>query len=385
MRFLHLGDLHIGKSLGDFDLYSDQEYILKEILKIADDKKVDGVIIAGDVYDKSIPTEAAVKLFDQFICSLSERKLKTFIISGNHDSDERLNFGSTLFESNSLYISAKYDGKLYKQTFTDEYGVVNVYLLPFVKASQVKRYFPEEEINTYEDAVRVLIKNANICAEERNVLVAHQYVVGGSGEVELGGSEGLSVRNVGTVEMIHSSCFEAFDYVALGHIHSAQAVEREEVRYSGSPLKYSLSEAGKDKSVPIVDILAKGSVNIELALLKPQRDLRHIKGRMETLLSRENVVNPEDFIYVTLTNEEIVNDAMAIFQQTYPNTIRINYENQHSKELEDIDISDYASDMSFTDLISDFYKQMYGRDISPEELQVMKSIAKEAGVSDEAN
>lgn len=385
MKFLHLGDLHIGKSLSDFDLISDQRYILDQIIDIAKKKKVDAIFIAGDVYDKSIPAESAVNLLDYFINRLVEEKLKVFIVTGNHDSDERLNFGSSMFKAKNIYIDAKFDGKLHKYEFEDNSGKVNIFMMPFIKASQVKHFYPEEEINSYDDAIRVAIRNSDVNPEESNVLIAHQFVGGKSGGPQIAGSEGISVQNVGLVDMIGYDCFNAFNYVALGHIHSAQEIGRKEVRYSGSPLKYSLSEAGSEKSVPIVTIDKSGGVYIELVKLIPKRDLRHIKGKMEQLLDKKNIKSQEDFIYVTLTDEDVISDAMGIFQQVYPNTVRIDYDNSHTKEIQQVDITKMVEDRSFTEMISDFYQLMYGCGISEEEMEVMDEVAREAGVADETN
>lgn len=385
MRFVHLGDLHIGKSLSDFSLIEDQRYILNQIIEIAKNNAVDGVLVAGDVYDKAIPSEEAVKLFDYFISQLALKKIKVFIISGNHDSDERLNFGSSLFEANEIYIASKFEGKLYGKQFEDENGKVNVYLLPFVKASQVRHYFEEEKIENYDDAVRVIIESANINKAERNILVAHQFVAGKGKDPELSGSEGIATQNVGLVEKVSTECFDVFDYVALGHIHSPQRAGRDEVRYSGSPLKYSLSEVYSDKSVPIVTLGAKGEVDIELVRLTPLRDVRHIKGKLKNLLEKENIKSPEDFIYITLTDDDIINDAMGVFQQYYPNTVKIDYDNAHTRELEQVDISKIAENKSFDELISEFYQQVYGCEISKEEMDIMKKVAREAGVVDETN
>ena len=385
MKFLHLGDLHIGKSLGEFSLIDDQRFILDQILDTAEKQAVDAVLIAGDVYDKSVPSEDAVSLFDYFICRLADMKIKTFVISGNHDSDERLNFGSSLFKANQLYISAKYTGELYKQELEDESGKINVYLLPFVKSSQVRHFFPEEEIDSYDKAVRVVLDHAGINKNERNILVAHQFVAGKGQEPILGGSESAAVLNVGLVEKIGADCFKDFDYVALGHIHSPQRVGREEIRYSGSPLKYSLSEAGNDKSFPIVTLGEKGDVAVELVKLKPLRDMRHLKGKMEQLLDKKNIKSPDDFIYATLTDEEMINDAMGIFQQYYPNTVKIDYDNAHTREMEQVDISKVTEDKSFFELFSDFYHMVYGCDISEEEMRIMNEVAREAGVADETD
>lgn len=385
MRLIHLGDLHLGKSLGDFDLIEDQRYILDRILEIVDKNNIDGVLIAGDVYDRAIPSEAATNLLDYFLKSLAERNVKTFMISGNHDSDDRLNYGSSLFAANQIYISAQFKGSLYKQTVNDEFGEVNIYLLPFVKASQVRHFYPEEKIENYDAAVRTILKHTDIDNEKRNVIVAHQFVAGKGTDPELGGSEGAGTLSVGLVEKISYDCFDGFDYAALGHIHSPQCVGREEVRYSGSPLKYSLSEVNNDKSVPMITLGDKGDVKIELLKLRPLRDMRHLKGPIEKLLDKANISGPEDFIYATLTNEDIINDAMGIMQQVYPNTVRIDYDNAHTRELERIDITAITQHKSFDELISDFYRKMYSCEISEEELQVMMETAKEAGVIDETD
>ena len=385
MKLMHLGDLHLGKSLGEFSLIEDQKYILKQVLGIIDKESVDAVLIAGDVYDRTVPSEAATKLLDDFLNSLASKNVKTFIISGNHDSDDRLNFGSRLFESSRIYISAVYDGHLCKHVINDADTEVNIYLLPFVKASQVRHYFPESDIGTYDDAVSLIIDNAKIDTEKINVLVAHQFVAGKGEDPVLGGSESAGVQSVGLVEKIRYKVFDKFDYVALGHIHSPQRVGRDEVRYSGSLLKYSLSEVNNEKSVPIITVNGKNDINIRLIPLKPMHDMRHIKGKMNELLCRENIKAADDFIYATLTDEEFINDAMGIFQQTYPNTVKIDYDNSHTRKTEQIDISKIAQNRSFSELISDFYRLMYNCDISEEEMDIMRMTAREAGVIDEAD
>lgn len=385
MKLLHIGDLHLGKSLGDFDLIGDQKYILDQILGIIKEKAVDGVLIAGDVYDKAVPSEAAMNLLDYFLSSLSRSGVLTFMISGNHDSDDRLNYGSDLFAANQIYIASKYDGTLYRRTVTDAYGEADIYLLPFVKASQVKHFFPDAEIATYDDAVRVILSHAGVDPDRRNIIVAHQFVTGRSEDPALGGSESVGTQSVGLVEKIGYDCFDTFDYAALGHIHSPQRVGREEVRYAGSPLKYSLSEVNNAKSVPIITLGEKGDVSLELIPLHPMRDLRHIKGPMKMLLDKTNITDPDDFIYVTLTDEDAVNDAMGIFQQVYPNTVKIDYENSHTRAIEQVDISSIAENKSFSELIGDFYRLMYQCEMSEEEMKYMKVAAQEAGMIDETD
>ena len=385
MKLLHIGDLHLGKSLGDFDLIGDQKYILDQILGIIKEKAVDGVLIAGDVYDKAVPSEAAMNLLDYFLSSLSRSGVSTFMISGNHDSDDRLNYGSDLFAANQIYIASKYDGTLYRRTVKDAHGEADIYLLPFVKASQVKHFFPDAEIATYDDAVRVILSHAGVDPDRRNIIVAHQFVTGRSEDPSLGGSESVGTQSVGLVEKIGYDCFDAFDYAALGHIHSPQKVGREEVRYAGSPLKYSLSEVNNTKSVPIITLGEKGDVSLELIPLHPMRDLRHIKGPMKMLLDKTNITDPDDFIYVTLTDEDTVNDAMGIFQQVYPNTVKIDYDNSHTRAIEQVDISSIAENKSFSELIGDFYRLMYQCEMSEEEMKYMKVAAQEAGMIDETD
>ena len=385
MKFLHLGDLHLGKTLSDFDLIEDQRYILDQILRIADKESIDGVFIAGDVYDKSIPSEAATRLLDYFLIELAKKEIKVFMVSGNHDSDDRLNYGSALFASNQIFISAVFDGTLHKQSFADGDTEIAIYMLPFVKASQVRHYFPDEDIKNYDDAVRAIIKNTVINRKHKNILVAHQFVAGREEDPALAGSESVGTQSVGLVEKIGCDCFDDFDYVALGHIHSPQKVGRDEIRYSGSPLKYSLSEANNEKTVPLITVSAEERVRIELVPLKPMRNMRHIKGTLKELLDKKNVKATEDFIYATLTDEDIVNDAMGIFQQVYPNTVRIDYDNSHTEEIEQVDISRIAENKTFPELIGDFYRQMYGCEITEEEMDVMRTVAREAGVINEAD
>lgn len=385
MKLMHIGDLHLGKSLGDFDLTADQEYLLNQLLEIARTQSVDAVLIAGDVYDKSIPSEAATRMLDYFLSSLAKMNVCVYMISGNHDSDERLNYGSSLFESNHIFISTKYDGHLFKQTLKIDHDEADIYLLPFVKASQVRHYLQDVKIESYDDAVRAVIAGADIDDSRTNILVAHQFVMGKSEDPELSGSEGLGTISVGTVEKIGYDCFDQFDYVALGHIHSPQQVGRKEVRYSGSPLKYSRSEVNNEKSVPLITIKGKHDVEIELFPIRPMRNMRHLKGKLKDLLDRSNVTSQEDFIYATLTDEEIFSDAMGIFQQVYPNTVNIDYDNSHTREIEQIDISKIAENRSFAELISDFYRQIYSCEISDEEMDVMRDVAREAGVLHEAD
>lgn len=383
MRFIHLGDLHIGRSLGEFSLIDDQRYMLDQILDIIRDKEIDAVLIAGDVYDRALPSEAAVSLLDRFISRLSDSGAETFIISGNHDSEDRLRYGKELFAGRGIHIASGFEGRLERCELEDEFGRLNVYMLPFIKASQVRHFYPDEEISTYDDAVRLVLDRADIDYSSRNIIAAHQFVTAGMDPL-LAGSEGASVQSVGLVEKIGADIFRDFDYAALGHLHSPQRIGYDHVRYSGSLLKYSLSEAGSDKSVPVVTIKGKGDVDVELVPLRPRRDLRHITGEMKRLLSSENLSDTDDYMYVTLTDEEMIDDAMSIVRQYYPNTVRIEYRNSHTREIEGFSTSEASENKTFDELISDFYRMMYGQDISSEELEIMMSAAGEAGIVHEA-
>lgn len=385
MKFLHLGDLHLGRLLGGYSLEDDQKYMLEQILSIVRNKKVDAVLVAGDVYDRAIPSEAATNLLDFFLSSLSKEGVKVFVISGNHDSDDRLNFGSNLFASNGIYISSIFDGHLQKTTSKDEFGEIDIYLLPFVKASSVRAFFPDAKIDNYDEAVRTVIDSAPVDISRRNIIVSHQFVAGKGEDPLLGGSEGAAVQTVGLVEKIGYDCFDKFDYAALGHIHSPQAIGRDTVRYSGSPLKYSLSEANNDKSVPVVSFGRKGEVDIELVPLTPLRDLRHIRGPLAEILDKKNITGTDDYIYVTLTDEDPVDNAIGAIQSVYERVIKLDYDNSHTREVETVDIADITEEKSFDELIGDFYRMMYSQEMTQEELSVIREAAREAGIIDEAD
>ncbi len=381
MKFLHLSDLHIGKSLNGFSLIEDQEYILGELLKLIETERADAVLIAGDVYDRSVPSEEAVRLLDRFLGNLAKMSVPTFLISGNHDSDERLNFGSGLFCSAGIYISAKYEGKLTRVVLKDESGPLNVWLMPFIKASVAAHFHPGDKIESYDDAVRAVVRHSGLDPRERNILVAHQFVTGDGKDPESGGSESVSAAEVGTVERVHYTCFDDFDYVALGHIHSAQPVGREQVRYAGSPLKYSVSEANRDKSVTFVTVGEKGDISVKPVPLVPMRDLRHLKGPLDELTAEEHVTSPDDYIYATLTDEEPVPDARAILKKIYPNLVRMDFENSRTHELERTDLPGIEGNQkSFSEIVSEFYQTIYQRDISEEELSLMLEVAKKGGL-----
>lgn len=363
MKFIHLSDLHLGKRVNEFSMLEDQQYILTEILRIMDAEKPDGVLIAGDVYDKSVPSAEAVALLDDFLVRLSKQSLRVFLISGNHDSPERMAFGGRLMERSGVYLAPVYDGKVAPITLTDEYGPVKVYLLPFVKPAHVRRCFPEQEISTYTDALHVSIEAMNVDTAERNVLVTHQFVTGAvrcdSEELSVGGTDNVDV-----------AVFDSFDYVALGHIHGPQQVGRATVRYCGTPLKYSFSEAGHQKSVTVVELGPKGSVSVRTVPLIPRRDLVELRGTYEELTFRgfyERTNYREDYVHITLTDEEDIPDAVRKLQIIYPYLMKLDYDNKRTRAGIHLDGVEDTERKSPLELLEEFYEQQNGQPMDKEQ------------------
>lgn len=327
MKFLHLADLHLGKRVNGFSMLEDQAHILRQILAILDDEQPDGVLIAGDVYDKSVPSVEAVGLLDGFLTELRARGVPVLLISGNHDSPERLAFGGRVMDSCGIHISPVYDGALAPVTLHDEFGPVHVWLLPFVKPAHVRRWFPDADIESYTDAVAEAVAHMNVDTAARNVLVTHQFVTGGTRS----GSEELSV---GGTDNVDSGVFAPFDYVALGHLHGAQHIGRETLRYAGSPLKYSFSEARQHKSVTVVTLGEKGDVQVRTAALTPLRELREIRGSYDELTARsfyEHTTYRSDYLHLILTDEQDVFDAMSRLRTIYPYLMTLDYDNARTR------------------------------------------------------
>lgn len=363
MKLIHLSDLHLGKRVNDFSMLEDQQYILAEILQIIDREKPDGVLIAGDVYDKSVPSAEAVALLDDFLVRLSRRELRIFVISGNHDSPERMAFGGRLMERSGVHLAPVYDGKVEPVVLTDQYGPVKLYLLPFVKPSHVRRCFPEREIATYTDAVAAAIEAMGVDTAVRNVLVTHQFVTGAA----RCDSEELSV---GGTDNVDAAVFDPFDYVALGHIHGPQQVGRETVRYCGTPLKYSFSEAGHKKSVTVVELGAKGAVTIRTIPLKPLRDMVELRGTYEELTLRafyEGTTYPRDYIHITLTDEEDIPDAVGKLRIIYPNLMKLDYDNKRTRAGIRLEGAEDVQQKSPLELLEEFYSNQNGQPMSEEQ------------------
>ncbi|MGE4548762.1 MAG: exonuclease SbcCD subunit D [Intestinibacillus sp.] len=379
MKLLHIADLHIGKRVNEFNMIEEQKHILEQVLRLVDEEKTDGVLIAGDVYDKSQPPVEAVELLDAFLTGLTERGQAVFMISGNHDSPERLGFGSRLLRKNGLYIAGVFEGRMRKATLRDEHGAVNIFLLPFIKPAVVKPYF-ETAIESYDQAVRMVTDAAELNPAERNILLAHQFVISGTQQPERSDSESVSV---GGLDHVDAAAFDGFDYVALGHLHRAQRIGRDTVRYAGSPLKYSFSEARHAKSVTVLELGAKGQIAVTARPLAPLHDLREIKGPIAELLrvGREDPQSAEDYIHVTLTDEGPLYDAIGQLRQVYPNLMLLDFENSRSRQT-DLSQAAPAGDIAVQsplELFAAFYEAQNNSPLRDERAAVMERVFAEAG------
>ena len=360
MKFLHLADLHLGKRVNGFSMLEDQAHILRQILAILDDEQPDGVLIAGDVYDKSVPSVEAVGLLDSFLTELRARGVPVLLISGNHDSPERLAFGGRVMDGCGIHISPVYDGALAPVTLHDAFGPVHVWLLPFVKPAHVRRWFPDADIESYTDAVAEAVAHMGIDTAARNVLVTHQFVTGGTRS----GSEELSV---GGTDNVDSGVFAPFDYVALGHLHGAQHIGRETIRYAGSPLKYSFSEARQHKSVTVVTLGEKGDVQVRTVALTPLRDLREIRGSYDELTARsfyEHTTYRSDYLHLILTDEQDVFDAISRLRTIYPYLMTLDYDNARTRAAGGMSVPAETEQRTPLELFEALYQRQNHRPMS---------------------
>ena len=369
MKIMHLSDLHIGKKVNEYSMLQDQEYILKEILRIIDNEKVETVIIAGDVYDRSLPPNEALELFDEFLYQLSSRNVNVFVISGNHDSPERISYGGRMMTENKIFLSPVYDGNVKPISLNDDYGEVNFYLLPFIRPADIRRYFPDENIENYTDAVKVAIDNMNVDFSERNILITHQFVTG----AELSESEDIIV---GGTDNVSGEVFDGFDYVALGHIHREQTVGKDNIRYCGTPLKYSFSEAKHIKSVTILDFKDKENIEYSKIPLTPLRDMREIRGTYDELTLKSNYenTNVDDYLHITLTDEEDIPDAIGKLRSIYPNIMKLDYDNLRTRGSGIVDAIENIESKSPFELFADLFKQQNNQDMSEEQEEIMRNL-----------
>jgi len=373
MKLLHLSDLHIGKRLHEVSFLDDQRYILSQILTIIENESPDAVLIAGDVYDKSIPAAEAVTLFDEFLTHLADKKTQVFIISGNHDSAERLSFGSRIMDMTGIHISPVYDKDSVKPfVLEDGFGKCNIYMLPFIKPANVRRFFEDTEIESYTDAVKCAVDAMNVSTNERNVLITHQFVTGG----ERSDSEEVSV---GGTDNVDAAVFDGFDYVALGHLHGPQSIGRETVRYCGTPLKYSFSEEKHTKSVTIVEMKEKGSTSVRTVSLVPMRELVTIKGKYMDIVDsrfRENL-NADDYYRVILTDEEDVPEAASRLRAVYKNLLELSIDNSRTRSLASVGDSGDAQTKSEIQLFEELFAKQNGKEMSEEQKALAMAIIEE--------
>lgn len=379
MKILHLADLHIGKIVLEQSMLEDQKYILKQIVEKIKNEKIELVLIAGDIYDRSVPPSDAVTCLNNFLKILiKDLKVKVCIIAGNHDSKERLGFGSEIFANDGLYITANYKGKVDKIELHDEYGKLNIYMLPYIKPVEVKEFFGDIEINSYHEAIKTIIEKEKIDQNERNIILSHQFVTAGSEEPERSESETLIL---GGTENVDISCYKKFDYVALGHIHGPQRIGRDTARYAGTILKYSFSEVNQKKSLTMINFKEKGNLDIKLIPLEPLRDMRILKGPIEELTKEENYkkTNVEDYIKAIITNEEPVYDAIGKMKKIFPNTLRLEIENSKinlniDKKLSNLDNIKKKDEI---ELFNEFYKYQHDQELNSIQLEIIEDIIKD--------
>jgi len=369
MKLIHLSDLHIGKRLNGFSLLEDQEHILDQITEIVKNQQADAVIIAGDVYDKAVPSAEAVALFDSFLSRLTSMCNDIFIISGNHDSPERIAFGSVIMEKSGVHFSPVYDGNIKPTVLTDSYGDINVYMLPFVKPANVRRFFPDISIESYTDAVRTAVDKMEIDVNKRNILVTHQFVTGAS-------TCESEEHSVGGTDNVDSDVFDSFDYVALGHIHSPQNVGSERIRYCGTPLKYSFSECKHSKSVTVVELNEKNNFTVSVISLAPLHDMREIKGSYDELMLKANYegTDTNDYVHITLTDEEDVPDAMTKLRTVYPNIMKLSYDNMRTRNSHKLEADTDISAKSPFQLFSEFYEKQNNSILGEEQEKYVKNL-----------
>ena len=378
MKLIHLSDLHLGKRVNEFSMIEDQKYILNQILGIIDEEQPDGILLAGDLYDRPVPSAEAVQLLDSFLTRLAKRKIPVYAISGNHDSAERIAFGSHIMSSSGICMSPVYDGKTAKYCLMDNYGEVWIHLLPFIRPAVVRHVFAgeegAEEVRTYQEAVQAAVEHMDLDTEKRNVLVAHQFVVGAmscdSEEITVGG-----------IDQIEGAVFRDFDYVALGHIHSPQNVGNDRIRYCGTPLKYSFSEAGQQKSVTVVELGEKGTLEVREIQLKPLRDMRKLKGTYMAITSLSNYqdTNTEDYVQITLTDEEDIVDGMQKLRTIYPNLMRLEYDNCRTRENQKVTGTETVEKKSELEYFEEFFELQNNQPMNEEQRKFSEELIRKLG------
>jgi len=378
MKFMHLADLHIGKIVNGFSMLEDQIFILDQIVQYVREYKPHAVVMAGDIYDRPVPNTEAVKVFDQFLTDLARENTVVLIINGNHDSPERLGFASRIMYDRNIYLYGTLDGQMRKIPVEDEHGRVFFHLLPFIKPSIVRPFYTDTEIENSNDAVKTVIEAAELDKNSRNVLVAHQFVISSGSEPERSESE---IGPVGGIDSIDADMLKGFDYVALGHLHGPQKIGFDHIRYAGSPLKYSFSECHHKKSVTLVELEEKGSMEITRLPLKVRRDMRRIKGPIAELMSDSIVAQgaPEDYLHVTLTDEDEIFDAIGKIRSVYPNVMMLSFENARTEAISDFSEISTNDSIAPSELFGSFFLAQNGAEMSPEQAAAANALLEQIG------
>lgn len=376
MKLMHLADLHLGKRVNGFSMMEDQEYILNRILEIMEEEQPDGLLIAGDVYDKTIPPAEAVRRMDDFLTAVAEKHVPVFLISGNHDSAERVAFGHQLMQGSGIWISPVYDGTIRHHTLEDRWGEVNIYLIPFLRPSVVRSFFPDVEIEDYTDALRTIIEDLQVDTSRRNVVLAHQFVTAAGALPETCDSEQLSV---GGLDRVDGSVFSPFDYTALGHLHGPQRVGSETIRYAGSPLKYSFSELHQKKSVTVAELRAKGETEIRQIPLQPRREMIELRGTFEEILeeARTTGVPQTDYYHMILTDETDVVDALSRLREYYPNIMLLDYDNRRTRSQKEVEQLDRVEERTPGELFAALYEQQNGQEMDSDRKEYLDGLIRE--------
>lgn len=373
---MHLADLHLGKRVNGFSMMEDQEYLLNRILEIMEEEQPDGLLIAGDVYDKTIPPAEAVRLMDDFLTAVAAKHVPVFLISGNHDSAERVAFGHQLMQGSGIWISPVYDGTIRHHTLEDRWGEVNIYLIPFLRPSVVRSFFPDVEIEDYTEALRTIIENLQVDTSRRNVVLAHQFVTAAGALPETCDSEQLSV---GGLDRVDGSVFSPFDYTALGHLHGPQRVGSETIRYAGSPLKYSFSELHQKKSVTVAELRAKGETEIRQIPLQPRREMIELRGTFEEILeeARKKGELQTDYYHMILTDETDVVDALSRLREYYPNIMLLDYDNRRTRSQKEVEQLDRVEERTPGELFAALYEQQNGQEMDSDRKEYLDGLIRE--------
>ena len=373
---MHLADLHLGKRVNGFSMMEDQEYILNRILEIMEEEQPDGLLIAGDVYDKTIPPAEAVRLMDDFLTAVAAKHVPVFLISGNHDSAERVAFGHQLMQGSGIWISPVYDGTIRHHTLEDRWGEVNIYLVPFLRPSVVRSFFPDAEIGDYTDALGTIIEDLQLDTSRRNVVLAHQFVTAAGALPETCDSEQLSV---GGLDRVDGSVFSPFDYTALGHLHGPQRVGSETIRYAGSPLKYSFSELHQKKSVTVAELRAKGETEIRQIPLQPRREMTELRGTFEEILeeAREKGEPQTDYYHMILTDETDVVDALSRLREYYPNIMLLDYDNRRTRSQKEVEQLNRVEERTPGELFAALYEQQNGQEMDSDRKEYLDGLIRE--------